>query len=161
MLYSKTKSGDMSGLSDRDRETIRSMGRDKLREYAGTKHSGLPRKVVEKVAEYIKSASIGTLATGIKSFAPKIMAGIKPAIGKAIGFAKSPMMGKTLRVGGAVTVVNRSLNSPKLNPRIFTPPSMSQVSRGAGIKTPNISNMSQFNIKTPNISNMSQFNPKV
>lgn len=41
-LYSKKKSGDTSGLSERDKRTLDSMSKDQIRDFAATKRKGLP-----------------------------------------------------------------------------------------------------------------------
>lgn len=71
MLYSKAKSGDLSGLSDKDKKKVKDMGIDKIREYAKTRHTSLPNKVksakvagmIQKVAGYagVSGESVVTL----------------------------------------------------------------------------------------------------
>ena len=52
-LYSKKKSGDTSGLSDKDKKTMESMSQEEIRDYAATKRKSLPvviKKDIQKKA---------------------------------------------------------------------------------------------------------------
>lgn len=68
-LYSKKKSGDTSGLSDKDKKTMNDMSKDQIRDYAATKRKGLPtiiKKEVEKKAYSYQSSGQYTISSSGK-----------------------------------------------------------------------------------------------
>lgn len=83
MLYGKMKTGDLSGLDDRDLKVLGKLGY-RVRDYARTRHQNLPEKkasLTEKVAVF----GMGAIANGISAAFPKITAGIGAASTKVLG----------------------------------------------------------------------------
>ncbi len=56
-LYSKAKSGDTSGLKEKDKKVLETMDKDQLREYAATKRTGLPVIMQKAAAESAETAT--------------------------------------------------------------------------------------------------------
>lgn len=75
-LYSKKKSGDTSGLSDKDKKTMNDMSKDQIRDYAATKRKGLPT-IIKKEVEKKAAETPNAFLQGLVNIKDYLTGGIK------------------------------------------------------------------------------------